>query len=116
MQCPSRRLCSFFVTLLLLISGAFVASGKNVASPREVLRSARAINTGNNVFYGNETTSAQDNRQTNLILHVLKEAGIVGGPIQLTPGAECARTCNNNERPRICYFEFIMEHYHTMGP
>lgn len=31
-------------------------------------------------------------------------------------GAKCSRTCQTNERPRICYFTFDVEMYHAMGP
>lgn len=31
-------------------------------------------------------------------------------------GEECARECKSDEEPRICYFKFILEYYHAMGP
>lgn len=32
------------------------------------------------------------------------------------PGENCARYCVSSNHPRICYFQFVLEHYHAMGP
>lgn len=31
-------------------------------------------------------------------------------------GGKCQRFCGENEKPRICYYHWTMEHYHVMGP
>lgn len=40
------------------------------------------------------------------------------GNVNLTDwdGDLCRRTCLENERPRICYYHWVLEHYHAMGP
>uniref|UniRef100_U5EZN5 Putative laccase 2 n=1 Tax=Corethrella appendiculata TaxID=1370023 RepID=U5EZN5_9DIPT len=35
--------------------------------------------------------------------------------VTLFPGQQCERKCGGS-RPRICYFKWVMEHYHAMGP
>lgn len=32
------------------------------------------------------------------------------------PGEACNRPCRRGAQPRSCYFEFVLEHYHAMGP
>lgn len=32
------------------------------------------------------------------------------------PGEECLRYCAFDEAPRICHYNFVLEHYHAMGP
>lgn len=32
------------------------------------------------------------------------------------PGSECQRYCALDGQPRICYFQWTLEHYHAMGP
>ena len=38
-------------------------------------------------------------------------------PVSLSPwkGKLCARICNRS-RPRICYFKWVLEYYHVLGP
>lgn len=31
------------------------------------------------------------------------------------PGDACFRECQNS-KPRVCYYKWHLEHYHTMGP
>lgn len=31
------------------------------------------------------------------------------------PGSACARECNDNEPPRICYYEFTLEYWNVLG-
>lgn len=31
-------------------------------------------------------------------------------------GEHCERYCQTNTRPRICYYHWVLEHYHAMGP
>jgi hypothetical protein len=35
---------------------------------------------------------------------------------KLVDGRLCVRTCVRGEEPRICTFQFTLEHYSTMGP
>lgn len=102
--------------LLVLIGGTIFANAKNLAGPKKVIEIVQ--NNGNIQFYYNQTATMKERRHTNLILHVLEHAGIDADAdeLRLTPGADCARVCYDNDSPLICKFEFILEHYHTMGP
>lgn len=108
--------CQWFGSILLvLIGGKLFADGKNLAGPKNVMEIVQ--DNQNNSHY-NQTATMKERRHTNLILHVLESGGIDADAreLRLTPGADCARVCYDNEPPLICKFEFILEHYHTMGP
>lgn len=112
----NKMTCKWFGPILLvLIGGAFCTEGKNLVGPKKTVE---IVQNKNDNFYYNQTATMRERRHTNLILHVLENAGIDpdAGELRLTPGAECARVCHDNESPMICKFEFILEHYHTMGP
>lgn len=51
---------------------------------------------------------------------VAKTSALDGFPrnasVEQFPGEGCARSCEQDERPRVCYFKFVLEYFHAMGP
>lgn len=100
--------------LLVMIGGTIYVDGKNLAGPKKVVEIMQNIDDSN--YYQGATMG--DQRHTNLMLHVMEHAGIDADELgmRLTRGDECARVCIKGDLPKICKFEFILEHYHSMGP
>lgn len=99
---------------ILLVSFIIYVGGKNLAGPKKVAKIMQ--NTDRSHYYQGATM--RDQRHTNLMLHVIADAGIDADELGLglTRGDECARVCIKGDLPKLCKFEFMLEHYHSMGP